>query len=539
LSGQAGSLPQRERLNELRRDLRKRLELEAVAFSADGREFRYEAPMSADIQVGGWVMLATPDGRRYLAQITTEEITVTEGPSVDLDIGDAEQSIAGGRLSRAGFRVRIRHTAGTGVVLARAAEGGEFAPPGEADTFDDAAISPADGATVASYLAAIGGPRATLRMGTVQRCADSPPAFLRADGFDRHTFLCGQSGSGKTYSLGLLLEQLLLHTDLNIIIIDPNSDFVHLDRVRKGVAAKDARAYRARARHLQVLRPGSVARTPKSVLRAWFSDLAEAEQASALRLDPLADREEYSELSAIAATFGGQRYSLEDILKRADSRGDRAARDLALRIRNLRVTDWDVWARGRQLSTADILRETTRAAVADIGTLATASEKAAVSATVLGGLWRRREQRRPTLIVIDEAHNVCPAEPSNALQSNGTEYCINIAAEGRKFGLYLLVSTQRPQKVHRNVLSQCDSVMLMRMNSRADLAELSEAFSFVAPSLIEESMRFRQGETLIAGKLVPTPLIAKVAGRISEEGGADIPATWADRGTGRAVRKKV
>jgi DNA helicase HerA-like ATPase len=102
-----------------------------------------------------------------------------------------------------------------------------------------------------------------------------------------------------------------------------------------------------------------------------------------------------------------------------------------------------------------------------------------------------------------------------------------------------LVSTQRPQKVHRNVLSQCDNVMLMRMNSRADLAELSETFSFVAPSLIEESMRFRQGETLIAGKLIPTPLIARVAGRISEEGGADIPATWADRRTGRGVRKKV
>jgi hypothetical protein len=523
------TLPERERLKELRRDLRERLAMEAVAFSADGREFSYEAPISADIQVGGWVVLEASSGERFLGQVTTEEITVTEGPQLSMDLAsDGDGQPEHGHVSRAGFRVRIRHTAGTGILLGKEVKKGELAPPQEGDTFDDAAIMAADGAIVSRYLDTMGGSRARLTMGTVERCADAPKAFLRADGFDRHTLLCGQSGSGKTYALGLLLEQLILHTDLNITIIDPNSDFVRLGEVRKGVSEKDARGYRARARALQVLRPASVASNNRSVLRAWFSDLAEAEQASALQLDPLADREEYSELSAIAESIGERRYSLDDVLDRARASDSPAARDLALRIENLRVTDWDVWAKGRQPSSADVLRDSTRATVADIGTLATPSEKSAVAATVLGNLWRRREQRRPTLIVIDEAHNVCPAEPDTPLQGNATEYCVNIAAEGRKFGLYLLVSTQRPQKVHRNVLSQCDNVLLMRMNSRADLAELSGAFSFIAPSLIEESMRFRQGETLLAGKIVPTPLIARVSGRISEEGGADVPATWAE-----------
>jgi uncharacterized protein len=526
----AASLPERERIKELRRDLRERLELEATAFSADGREFSYEAPISADIQVGGWVVLDTTDGRRFLAQITTEDIAVTEGPQINLALDDdQDHQLQGGRMTQAGFRVRIRHTAGSGVLLARETDDGKLVPPRQDDTFDAATIAAADGEIVARYLAAMSGTRAALRMGIVERCAGDPVGYLRADGFDRHTFLCGQSGSGKTYALGLLLEQLVLHTDLNIIIIDPNSDFVRLGEVRQGVAPKDARAYRARAKALQVLRPSAVAENRRKVLRAWFSDLAEAEQASALRLDPIADREEYSELSAIAASIGERRYSLDDVLERARSAEAAAGRDLALRIENLHVAEWDVWATGKQPSSSDVIRESTRATVADIGALASASEKAAVSATVLGNLWRRREQRRPTLIVIDEAHNVCPAEPANALQANATEYCVNIAAEGRKFGLYLLISTQRPQKVHRNVLSQCDNVMLMRMNSRADLAELSDVFSFIAPSLIEESMRFRQGETLLAGKIVPTPLIARVSGRISEEGGADVPATWAEQ----------
>jgi hypothetical protein len=364
-------------------------------------------------------------------------------------------------------------------------------------------------------------------MGTVQRCAGEPSAYLRADGFDRHTFLCGQSGSGKTYALGLLLEQLILNTTLDIVILDPNSDFVRLGQVRSGVSSKDARAYKSRTEGLQVMRPSQMAKGARNTLRIWFSDLAEPEQASALRLDPLADREEYSELSAIAETFGDQRYSLVDVLKAARSLSSPAARDLALRIENLHVAGWEVWARGKQPSSADMLKESTRALVLDIGTLPSSPEKAAIAASVLGGLWRARERRRPMLIVIDEAHNVCPDAPANPLQENATDYCIKIAAEGRKFGLYMLISTQRPQKVHRNVLSQCDNVMLMRMNSRADLAELSDAFSFIAPSLIEESMRFRQGETLLAGKISPTPLIARLTGRVSEEGGADVPATWA------------
>ena len=96
-------------------------------------------------------------------------------------------------------------------------------------------------------------------------------------------------------------------------------------------------------------------------------------------------------------------------------------------------------------------------------------------------------ERRPLLVVIDEAHNVCPQLPEDALERIATETAMRIAAEGRKFGLYLLLSTQRPQKVHENILSQADNLVLMRMNSAADLARLTGS-SFVPPSLIAERL---------------------------------------------------
>ena len=67
----------------------------------------------------------------------------------------------------------------------------------------------------------------------------------------------------------------------------------------------------------------------------------------------------------------------------------------------------------------------------------------------------------------------------------------------------------------------------MRMNSLADTAFAEAAFSFVPPSLIERSVIFRQGEALIAGKISPQPALLRFGARITEEGGADVPATWA------------
>ena len=203
-------------------------------------------------------------------------------------------------------------------------------------------------------------------------------------------------------------------------------------------------------------------------------------------------------------------------------------RRLGLRAANLGVLNWAVWSQGRGRSLVDELQEpTSRCLVVDLGSLDTINEQRLISETVLSTLWRNRQRRQPCLIVIDEAHNVCPGQPTDTVTALATKYAALIAAEGRKFGLYLLTSTQRPQKVHDEVLSQCDNLLLMRMNSEADLGHLSEAFSFVPDGLIQRATTFRQGESLVAGKFVPHPAYVRFGQRLSQEGGADIPTSWA------------
>ena len=165
--------------------------------------------------------------------------------------------------------------------------------------------------------------------------------------------------------------------------------------------------------------------------------------------------------------------------------------------------------------------------VADVGSLPSRQELSVASAALLGYLWDQRHARRPIIIVIDEAHNVCPQNPTDPNQALATEHVIRIAGEGRKYGLYLFLSTQRPSKVHQNVLSQCDNLMLMKMNSATDIRTLSETFSYAPASLVEQAAGFGLGEGLAAGKIAADPLLFKSGRRFTVEGGIDVPSTWA------------
>jgi DNA helicase HerA-like ATPase len=472
-----------------------------LASSVDGRSFTLQAPVEAlRLRVGGYVALDSPGASR-LGQVLSLSV-------VNADAGELGWS---GETTMS-TRVRIRLVQGEGIVL-----------DGPPDPFHDVGVRPAEPDEVRAWLHAAAPERAVLRAGELS-LAPGLVHGLDAGGFDRHTFLCGQSGSGKTYALGVLLEQLLLATSLKIVVLDPNSDFVRLQELRTGVASELARRWEAVAPAIAVHRADNAG---AGRLRVRLGELEPHTQAAALQLDPIRDRDEYAELATL---LNDLRPSTLEELASSDRPG---AGDLVRRAGNLGVSRWGVWARTDAGSTLDALEDpAVRCLVVDLGSLGSHNEHALVADAVLERLWKLRSRREPVLIVIDEAHNVCPAEPTDPLTALATETAVRIAAEGRKFGLYLLASTQRPQKVPSNLLSQCDNLVLMRMNSAADLGYLHETFSFVPAGLLDLASGFGLGQALLAGKLSSHPAVVKVGPRIAEEGGADVPATWAT-GNGR------
>ncbi|WP_235939714.1 ATP-binding protein [Occultella kanbiaonis] len=339
-------------------------------------------------------------------------------------------------------------------------------------------------------------------------------ARLAAARFNRHTFWCGQSGSGKTYALGVVLEQLLLKTDLPLLILDPNADFTRLHQTRPG---RDPDAVAAitgsDVRILHSTRPHG------ERLRVTFFDLSAASKAAVLQLDPIADAEEYNVLLHVDADI--QTFGNESFLASLRGSNDPGQQRLARRIENLQVLEWELWSRG-STSATQVIDQRPAVTVMDLGGFADVAEPKVAALAVIEHLWNTRESRRPVLIVIDEAHNICPPDPVTAVERALTDRVIQIAAEGRKFGLWLFVSTQRPTKIHPNVLSQCDNLGLMRMNAPRDLAELADVFGFVPEELLARAASFTQGQALFAGGFIGEPTLVQMGERLTEEGGSDV-----------------
>jgi len=472
-----------------------------LATSVDGRQFTFQASLHGlTLQTGGYVVLEGDEERRF-GQVLSMRSDSESAP----DLGSETMRSS----------MLIRFARGEGVIL-----------EGDLQPFHDAVVRPAESGEVDSWLQRVQPNRSALIIGELL-LAPGVAATLDAGGFNRHSFMCGQSGSGKTYSLGLVLERLLLGTSLRMIILDPNSDYVRLSEARDNADPAAAAEYAAATTGISVWQNDPGAAHP---LQMQFLDIDPAAQAAVFGLDPIRDREEYAALSGILAAGekGRAVISGPDALMSSDNPDTRR---LGMRAANLGVLNWSIWSRGRGRSLVDELEEpTSRCLVVDVGSLDTINEQRLISETVLSTLWRNRSRRRPCLIVIDEAHNVCPGQPSDTVTALATNYAALIAAEGRKFGLYLLTSTQRPQKVHDEVLSQCDNLLLMRMNSEADLAHLRDTFSFVPAGLIQRATTFRQGESLVAGKFVQHPAYVRFGQRLSQEGGADIPTSWAASG---------
>jgi len=250
------------------------------------------------------------------------------------------------------------------------------------------------------------------------------PIAINASGFNRHTAFLAQSGAGKSYALGVLLEELLAKTTARLVVLDPNGDFARI---------------------------------------------GELHEAALLTVADSADPRRYR--SAL-------RRSLQ-----------RRSRGVVLNLNPLEPVLWD-----------------------------------GIVSEALALLWERRDQQRATIIVIDEAHNFVP---SDNVESNVARSLIKIAAEGRKYGLWLILASQRPQKLHGNAISQCDNLVLMRITSQTDVDHIAGSFGAVDRTMMQLATGFRSGSALIVGRIVKSPTLLKFRKRRLPEAGGDIALDWA------------
>ncbi|ANU08637.1 ATP-binding protein [Paraurantiacibacter namhicola] len=120
-------------------------------------------------------------------------------------------------------------------------------------------------------------------------------------------------------------------------------------------------------------------------------------------------------------------------------------------------------------------------------------------------IWGREEKTAPILLVCEEAHRYVPCE-KNADGSSVGRILSRIAKEGRKYGISLGLITQRPSDLAEGVLSQCGTIISMRLNNDRDQAFVKAAMPEGARGFLDSIPALRNRECIICGEGVAIPI---------------------------------
>jgi hypothetical protein len=120
-------------------------------------------------------------------------------------------------------------------------------------------------------------------------------------------------------------------------------------------------------------------------------------------------------------------------------------------------------------------------------------------------IWSRTEAQRPILLVCEEAHRYVPKDESAKGQAV-RKILERIAKEGRKYGVSLGLITQRPSDLAEGVLSQCGTIIAMRLNNDRDQACVRAAMPEGARGFLDAIPALRNRECIVCGEGVAIPI---------------------------------
>ena len=115
----------------------------------------------------------------------------------------------------------------------------------------------------------------------------------------------------------------------------------------------------------------------------------------------------------------------------------------------------------------------------------------------------------PVHLVLEEAHRYVAERPSRHA-IDASRIFERIAKEGRKYGVFLQVASQRPSELSKTVLSQCSNFVVHRIQNPDDLSHIRQMTPFISESVMKRLPSLPKQHALIFGNAVNLPTTFKV-----------------------------
>jgi len=344
----------------------------------------------------------------------------------------------------------------------------------------------------------------------------------------KHVSVLAKTGSGKSYVVGVLMEELIKR-GVPIVVIDPhgehgslakpnNSPHDQSARRRFGVTPRnygehiveyspdiianpDAAPFNIESRNLEVrdvveLLGGEVSNSQMGILHSVVRDLKDK----------------------------GKDYDLTMVLEAVRESASNAKWTLVSAIESL--VSLGIFTGGG--TSIESLVQPKKVSILNLKGVSPEVQQTVVSITARR-LFEARKLGKvpPFMLVLEEAHNFAP-EKGLATTASGMA-CRTIASEGRKFGMGLVVVSQRPAKVDKNVLSQCNTQIILKVTNPNDLKALASSVEGLTGDSEDEIQRLPVGVAFVSHPRISIPVLVEVRPRETAHGGESVDVMAAVR----------
>lgn len=352
-----------------------------------------------------------------------------------------------------------------------------------------------------------------------------------------HMAILAGTGSGKSYTAGVLVEELLRpYNRAAVLIFDPHGEYGTLAEMRGHQSFADQDGY---SPAVKILSPDDI--------RIRLSSL---DYYDILTLLPnMSDRQQailnkgFSILSK--HKLGQYRWDVQDLIsavyeadRSTDDEGNEkvgsSAPAIEWKLNKLESSDY--FHRMEHLAPRDLFAPG-QVTILQMNEISQEEQQVICAAVLRQGYQARMNTHKekiapddenylpyPVFILLEEAHRFAPAhEPARCKQILRT-----VLSEGRKFGMGVGLITQRPGKLDSDVLSQCMSQFLMRIVNPVDQESLKYGVEAAGRDLLKELPSLTKGQVIISGACVNTPVLCQVRQRLTQHGGETMnaPEEW-------------
>jgi hypothetical protein len=401
-----------------------------------------------------------------------------------------------------------------------------------------------------------------------ERGENTVPVFLDVNKLvTEHMAVLAMTGSGKSYTVGRIIERLVALNNGTVVVFDPhgeygkalakgqlqfNDDFAEVEDVRDREVLPKIRDTLER---LQKAGAGIDVYTPQidsfkhkyaginTPLALQFDHfemddvaeilpgLTEPQQRVldvAIRYWRMADKTEPRDINRLRHLLGDGIEELRewDDLSEAEAKAlnGRSAAVASMKLSRV-LNEAQSFYSAAMSSPTDIFQmmgrpsnHQGRLVVIDLQGLSDTAKQvvcALLSSEILRAASSKTDPLRPCFLVYEEGHNFAPAG-GNAVSHRIIK---KIAGEGRKFGVGFAIVSQRPSKLDADVTSQCNTLITMRLKNPDDQRFIAKASDMVSKADLDELPSLSTGEALVCGRSIPAPLLVKVGGKALIHGG--------------------